>query len=315
MTGSIKNADRLLGVEIRHLAALEAIVDTGSFGAAARALGYSQSAVSQQMATLERAAGVRLLDRPVGTRTVTLTEAGERLLRHARRITGAMRAAEADLTALARGDVGTVHVGTFQSASVRLLPRVMRAFVDRRPGIEVRLTEADYEDELLARLRSGALELSFLLRTEDASLDAVTVLSDPYVLLVPRSSPLAARDRAVSLREVASLPLVGYRRPEGGEAILRGAGAEPNVVFRSDESAVVQGLVGAELGHALVPQLTVDRGDPSVSVVPVRGIAPREITLAWHVDRTLSPGAIAFRDVVVELAGTLAERAPGDGGG
>ena len=164
--GSTKR-DRLLGVEIRHLAALEAIADTGSFAAAARMLGYSQSAVSQQIATLERAAGARLLDRPVGKRTVTVTDAGERLLRHARRVAGAMRAAGADLDALARGELGTLHVGTFPSASVRLLPRVMRDFVNRRPGIEVRLFEADYEDELIERLRNGALELCFRLRTDE----------------------------------------------------------------------------------------------------------------------------------------------------
>lgn len=283
-------------------------MDTGSFAGAARALGYSQPAISQQIAALERAAGVRLLDRPVGTRTVTLTEAGERLLRHARRITDAMRSAEADLVALARGDVGALHVGTFQSASVRLLPRVMRDFVERRPGIEVRLTEADYEDELLASVLSGELELSFLLRTEDPRLESVPVLTDPYVLLVPRGSPLAERERPVTLGEIGSLPLVGYRRPEGGEAFLREAGATPSVVFRSDESAVVQGLVGAGLGHALVPRLTVDPRDRSVGVLPVRGIPPREITLTWYADRTLSPGALAFIDVVTSLATLLEER-------
>ena len=294
--------DRLLGVEIRHLAALEAIADTGSFAAAARALGYSQSAVSQQIATLERAAGTRLLDRPVGKRTVTVTDAGERLLRHARRVAGAMRAAEADLDALARGELGALHVGTFQSASVRLLPRVMREFVSRRPGIEVRLFEADYEDELIGRLRNGALELSFRLRTDDPSLDAVDVITDPYVLLVPRDDPLGAAERPVRLRDVAALPLIAYKRPEGGEAALRAVGAEPQVVFRSDETGVVQGLVGAGLGYALVPRLTVTRSDRATRAVPVTGIPPREITLAWLADRTLSPGARAFVEVVEALA-------------
>lgn len=302
MTGSFTNPDRLLGVEIRHLAALEAIADSGSFAAAARTLGYSQSAISQQIATLERAAGMRLLDRPVGTRTVTVTEAGERLLRHARRVADAMRAAEADLAALAAGDTGTLHVGTFQSASVRLLPRVMRGFVARRPGIEVRLFEADYEKELHGKLRSGTLELSFLLRSDDPAFDALHVLTDPYVLLVPRDDPLAHRRHPVRLRDVAALPLIGYRQPEqGGEVAMRAAGAEPRVVFRSDETAVLQGLVGAGLGYALVPRLTVTRGDRMVKVLPVAGIAPREITLAWLADRTLSPAARAF----VEVAGSL----------
>jgi DNA-binding transcriptional LysR family regulator len=306
MTGSFKNLDRLLGVEIRHLAALEAIAERRSFAAAARELGYSQSAISHQIATLERAAGTRLLDRPVGTRTVTVTEAGERLLRHARRVAGAMRAAEADLAALARGDAGTLHVGTFQSASVRLLPRVMRGFVARRPGIEVRLVEADYEEELHDRLRRGALELSFLLRTEDPALDAIHVLTDAYVLLVPRDDPLARRRRPIRLKDIASLPLIAYKRPdEGGEAALRAAGAEPQVVFRSDETAVVQGLVGAGLGYALVPRLTVTRSDRTTRAVAVTGIAPREITLTWLADRTLSPAARAFVDVVSALAREL----------
>lgn len=306
----------MLGIEIRHLAALEAIADSGSFAAAARTLGYSQSAISQQIATLERAAGVRLLDRPVGTRTVTVTEAGERLLRHARRVAGAMRAAEADLAALAAGDTGTLHVGTFQSASVRLLPRVMRGFVARRPGIEVRLFEAGYERELHGKLRTGALELSFLLQSEDPAFDALHVLTDPYVLLVPRDDPLERRRQPVRLRDVAALPLIGYRQPEqGGEVALRAAGAEPRVVFRSDETAVLQGLVGAGLGYALVPRLTVTRGDRMVKALPVAGIAPREITLAWHADRTLSPGGRAFVDIVGSLARELRaeQERPGPG--
>lgn len=307
MTGSINNRDRLLGVEVRHLAALEAIADHGSFAAAARALGYSQSAISQQIATLERAAGMRLLDRPVGTRHVSVTDAGERLLRHARRVAAAMRAAEADLQALAAGEAGTLDVGTFPSASVRLLPRVMRDFVAERPGIEVRLLEADYEEELLERLHRGALELCFMLRSADPALAGVHVLTDPYVLLTPSGDPLATRDRPVRLRDVASLPLVAYKRADlGGEAVLVAAGASPRVVFRSDETGVVQGLVGAGLGYALVPQLTVDARDRTTSVVPVADMPPREITLTWLADRTLSPAAHAFVAVVEALAAGLA---------
>lgn len=301
----IRKHGGLLGVEIRHLAALEAIADEGSFAAAARRLGYSQSAISQQIATLERAAGTRLLDRPVGRRTVAVTEAGERLLRHARRVAAAMRAAEADLLALAEGETGTLRVGTFQSASVRLLPRIMREFVARRPGIDVQLLEAGYEEALVEGLRNGDLELSFLLRSDDPGLASIHVLTDPYVLLVPRASELGAPGGPIRLRDVAAQPLIAYKRSEGGEAALLAAGATPNVVFRSDEAGVVQGLVGAGLGVALVPRLTVASGDRSTRAVPVTGIAPREIALVWHADRTLSPGARAFVDVVGHVAREL----------
>lgn len=293
---------------MRHLAALEAVVATGSFAAAGRRLGYSQPAISQQIAVLERAAGMTLLDRPGGRRPVTPTDAGERLLRHARRAAAAMRAAEADLRALAEGEAGTLRVGTFQSVGVRILPRVMRLYVERRPGIEVRLAESNFDD-LFQRLTAGELELAFVSGTIDAAADHLEVLVDPYVLLAPADSDQARSGRAIGLRELARLPLVAYSKPEeGGEAHIRAKGLEPQIVFRSDESGIVQGLVGAGIGFALVPLLAVDEGDPDVAVLDVQGVPPREIALAWHADRTLSPAATAFVEVVAEVAAELRRR-------
>ncbi len=305
MSLSIKEHDRLLGVEVRHLAALEAVVATGSFAAAGRRLGYSQPAISQQIATLELMAGVTLLERPGGRRPVTPTDAGERLLRHARRAAAAMRAAEADLRALAEGEAGTLRVGTFQSVGVRILPRVIRLFVERWPGVEIRLAESDFDD-LVQQLTAGALELTFVSGTLDAAIDRLEVLVDPYVLLAPAQSEQALAGRPVGLRELARLPLVAYSKPEeGGEAHLRAKGLEPDIVFRSDESGIVQGLVGAGIGFALVPLLTVNQGDPDVTALDVSGVPPREIALAWHADRTLSPAATAFVEIVSEVASEL----------
>jgi DNA-binding transcriptional LysR family regulator len=218
-----------------------------------------------------------------------------------------MQAAEADLRALAEGEAGTLRVGTFQSVGVRVLPRVMRLYMERRPGIEVRLAEF-YFDDLVLRLASGELELAFVSGPLDAATDHVEVMVDPYVLLVPAGSELARAGRQVGLRELARLPLVAYRRPEEfGEAHLRAKGIDPNIVFRSDESGIVQGLVGAGVGNALVPLLTVDKGDLDVAILDVHGIPPREISLAWHADRTLSPAARAFVEVVTEVVAGLGE--------
>src|SRR5439155_4047 len=117
-----------LGVELRHLAALEAVATEGTFGRAAEKLGYTQSAVSQQIATLERIVGERLVERPGGPRPVTLTEAGRILLGHAESIVARLQAAQADLAALASGEAGSLHVGTFQSVGAKILPEVMRRF-------------------------------------------------------------------------------------------------------------------------------------------------------------------------------------------
>ena len=295
----------MLGIEFRHLAALEAIVETGSFAAAGRRLGYTQSAISQQIAVLERATEMRLLERPGGRRPVTPTEAGDRLLRHAVRATAAMRAAEADLNALAQGDAGTLRVATFQSVGVRVIPPVMRLYVERRPAIEVKLVETDHE-LLTEQLIRGEIDLAFVADPVETAIEQSDVLIDPYVLLAPVRSELAQSERRVSAREIARLPLIAYRVPtHGGEAHLRGKGFEPDIVFRSDDSGIVQGLVGAGVGYALVPRLTVDRSDPDVAVLGVRGIPPREIGLAWHSDRRLSPAATAFVEVVEEVAAQL----------
>src|SRR5881398_2997656 len=140
--------DRLLGVELRHLLALQAIAEHGSFGRAARALGYTQSAISQQVATLERAVGEKLIERPGGPRPVSLTEAGRLLLRHAESIVARLDAAQADLAALRAGEAGTLRVGTFQSVGARLLPEIMRRFRKSWPEIEIMLEERDSDAEL-----------------------------------------------------------------------------------------------------------------------------------------------------------------------
>src|SRR5579885_1832809 len=136
-------ADEWLGLELRHLIALKAVAGEGSFGRAARRLGYTQSAISQQIATLERIVGEKLVERPGGPRPVSLTEAGHLLLRHADSIVARLQAAQADLQALRAGEAGTLRVGTFQSVGARMLPEIMRRYTAAWPAVAVVLVEMD----------------------------------------------------------------------------------------------------------------------------------------------------------------------------
>jgi molybdate transport repressor ModE-like protein len=138
----ITSADNWSGVELRHLLALAAVAREGSFGRAATSLGYTQSAVSQQIAALERIVGARLVERPGGPRRVSLTEAGELLLRHAEAIAARLAAAQADLAALGEGAAGAFRVGVFQSVGQHILPELMRRFAAEWPRVDVRLTES-----------------------------------------------------------------------------------------------------------------------------------------------------------------------------
>src|SRR5947207_7314250 len=148
---------RWLGIELRHRIALEAVSREGSFGRAATSLGYTQSAVSQQIAMLERIVGEKLVERPGGPRPVSLTEAGRLLLRHADSIVARLQAAQADLHALRTGEAGVLRVGTFQSVGARLLPEIMRLFRDQWPKIEIALVERDSDEELAALVENGEL--------------------------------------------------------------------------------------------------------------------------------------------------------------
>jgi DNA-binding transcriptional LysR family regulator len=292
----MRKPHRLLAVEMRHLAALEAVAAAGSFARAAQRLGYTQSAVSLQIATLERAAGTRLLERPGGRRPVVPTDAGERMLRHAIRLTAQMQAAEADLTALAEGTAGTLRVGTFQSMSIRVLPDAVRRLMELRPGVEVRLQEAPYEDELLALVERGRLDFTFALVPPEGPFEHVELVRDPYVLLTQAGTPLARRESAPTLAEIGRLPLVAYSRSTYGiEALLRARGIEPHVVFRSDESGAVQRMVAAGIGNALIPRLALDPGIAGVVALDAsRRVPARQIGLVWHRDATLPEAATDF---------------------
>jgi len=295
---SIKEPDHWLGVELRHLAALQALAAEGSFGRAARRLGYTQSAVSQQIATLERIVGEKLVERPGGPRPVYLTEAGELLLRHADSIVARLQAAQADLHALRAGERGRLRVGTFQSVGARVLPEIMRRYTAAWPAVDIELEELD-DHEIEVALERGELDVGFvLLPVVDAPLETMELLRDPYVLVAPAGSPFAEAATTPRLREIAAQPLVSFRSgrsSEPVEAAIHGAGLEPRFTFRSDDNPTVQGLVAAGVANAILPRLTVDGSDPRIVVRELGDAVPaRIIGIARHRDRYHSPAARAF---------------------
>jgi DNA-binding transcriptional LysR family regulator len=285
--------DRWMGVEMRHLAALEAISEHSSFSRAGEQLGYSQSGISQQLATLERIVGERLVERPGGPRPVSLTPAGEVLLRHARRVVDQLAAARADLEAWSDGRGGTLRVGTFHSAGARILPAVARRFTAAFGDVQLELTEAANDGDLLREVERGRLDLAFMMfPLVDGPFDAVELLSEPFFLLTAAG---AAPARTPSLRAIARMPLIGYgpvRDELRPEARLPGV---PRIVFRSNDDATIHGLVAAGIGAALLPRLSVDPAYPGVRALPLgTRLPPRRIGLAWHRDRELPPAAAEF---------------------
>jgi len=305
--------DRWTGVELRHLVALDAVARHRSFGRAARELGYTQSAVSQQIAQLERVIGQKLVERPGGPRRVDLTDAGRLLLRHADAIVAQLDAAQADMAALAEGAAGPLRIGIYQSVGARILPALLRRFRQEWPRVEVDVREETDAADLLRLLEHGELDLTFAdLPLPEGPFESEEVLRDPYVLIVATSSELSGRESAPPLRELSGVPLIGWRSTGEPETYLRGRVPDLNVVFRTDDNGTLMGLVAEGLGVAVVPRLVVNPRNPALVVLPFgTRIPPRDIAIVWHRDRYRSAAADAFAVLACQMGEEyLAANAP-----
>lgn len=306
----IMEPDRLFGVEVRHLAALGAIAKTRSFSKAGEELGYAQSAISQQLAALERAVGHQLVDRPGGPRPVSLTEAGATLLRHGEVIIARLSAAKADLDALAAGQAGLLRVGTFQSAGARLLPPTLARFRTRWPKVEVVLGGEVNGEDLDQMVLSGKLDLAFSVQENIAApLEFVEILRDPYFVLVPGDHPFANR-KELSFRDLDGVDVISSNPEDTCCQRLvdayRSAGVKPNFVYFTNDNLMEQRLVSAGVGCTVMPALAIEEGLPgSTAVIIPLVVEPpmfRTIGIAWHGDRCRSTAAQAFVEVAREVA-------------
>jgi molybdate transport repressor ModE-like protein len=292
------------GLELRHLVALRAIAEQGSLHKAAARLGYSQSAVSQQIAGLEGIVGDRLIERPGGSRPAQLTEAGRLLLDHADAMLERATAAQADMAALRAGTAGSLRVGAFQSVGTRLLPRLMDRLARERPGLRIELTQTTSDPELLEQLDAGGLDITFaMLPAPNGAFAVRELFAERFVILVGAGSDVARRGAALSLTELAELPLIAphsCRYTTGLVALLRERGLEPRVVHRSDDNGTVLGLVAAGAGVAFVPQLVADAVNDEIAVLELaEPLPPRRVGLAWRPDRRRPAARDAFVEEVV----------------
>lgn len=249
---------------------------------------------------------MRLVERSRGGGSVTLTEAGERLLEHSQEILIRMRAAQADLTALAEGLTSAVRVGVYQSVATQLLPRILPAYRRTWPGAKVLTTEAASDATLFEPVRDGTLDLAFAeLPLEPGPFAFRRLLCDPFVLAVPRGSALARLQRPPTWHEITRLPLIGHRTTRflpQVELQMRAQGAEPRFIHRSDINTTVQAMVGFTGAAAVLTRLMADADDPRAELIELGHLLPpRVIALIWHRDRELVHAAAGFCEIAVEV--------------
>src|SRR3990170_3611890 len=169
-------------VELRHLRTMAAIAEEGTFGRAAGRLGYTQSSVSQQIAALEKAVGGAVFDRPGGPKPVRITPLGAVALAHGRELLAKAQAMAAAIDRFQAGD-GRVDIGTFQSVSNAILPRVIRGLRDEHPGCDIRLFEEETDQPQL-----DDLDLMFFDGRVHGDVEHRKLLDDPYLLVARRGT-------------------------------------------------------------------------------------------------------------------------------
>jgi DNA-binding transcriptional LysR family regulator len=296
-------------LDVRRMKVLREVAARGSFSAAAEALSFTQSAISQQVAALERETGTKLVER--GPRGIRLTQAGEVVVKHADAVLARLSCAEEELQALAGLKGGKLAMSTFQSAGATLLPRAISAFAARYPDVELGLITAE-PDEASQLLRAGELDLAVVYGFDsngdglDETLDAVPLIEDRYELLLACDHPLAEKSR-IRMADLADERWVNSTGASGcRQIVLRAcanAGFEPRVAFETDEILAIQALVANGMGVALLPQLALNAVHPGVAVRPLAGEAPMRWVFATRLgDAFRSPATGAMLQLLVDMA-------------
>ena len=287
---------------------LREVASQGSFSGAAEALNFTQSAVSQHIAALERESGTQLVERR--SRGVRLTQAGRVLVDHADAILARLECAQDDLAAIAGLRGGKLRLICFQSAGATLVPRAVAAFHERHPHVELSMVEAE-PDEAGARLKSGEVDLALVYDHDSTpglllpELELTHLIDDRYDMILPTGHALADR-RRLSLADFADEPWIASTRVCGcrqiTESVCRDAGFEPRVAFEADETLAAQALVAAGVGVTMLPRLALTTIHPGVVARPLRGAPVRDISAARLEGAYRSPASEAMLQILQNVA-------------
>ena len=291
----------------RRLRVLREVATRGSFSAAAEALAFTQPAVSQQIAALERETGTTLIER--GVRPVRLTDAGRALLVHAEAVLAHLDEAQQELGEIAGLRRGRLRLASFPTAIATLVPHAVALFTQRHPDVDLTVVD-DHRQGLIPRLARWELDLALIYDHEalpepEVRLERTHLLDDPFDLLVPDGHPLARR-RSVALEELADETWIGGTEDGAYARIVlhscRVAGFEPRVVFGSDDYNAVQAFVAVGLGVAILPRLALTFPRPGLARVALAEPPVRRIAAARLAPSFRSAAATSMLGVLKETA-------------
>jgi DNA-binding transcriptional LysR family regulator len=295
-------------LDVRKLAALREIAAHGSFSAAARRLNYSQSAISQQVAQLEREVGTLLIERQ--GRSIRLTPAGQALADRAGPILRDLREAEAELEAITGLRRGTLRLTAFASAAATVVPPAVARFRAGHPSVAVAMTIAD-SGAALSQVANGEADIAIINKSDTFAADRAVAISglleDPMRVALPLGHRLAER-RSLRLADLSAEPWVLATGSSCADwevfaTACRRAGFEPRIAFRHDDYLALQGLVAAGLGVALLPDLATASVRDDIVLRPLAPRGPvRHVTAVMMAGNCQSPTVEAMLEALRDSA-------------
>ena len=302
-------------LDVRRIRVLQEVVARGSFSAAAESLHLSQSAVSQQIAVLEREVGVPLLERT--SNGPNLTAAGQSLMEHGDAVLCRLEEAERELAQIAGLEGGRLRLASFSTASATLMTRALALFRQRFPKVELQFTEADPEDTFPG-LKRGDFDLAVVFDYPAFPLDfsrdveAELIYEETMRVALPPGHPLAAA-KSVRISDLADEDWLCGALPSSCRFqvinLCREAGFEPKIAFQSEDYGVIKGFVAGGLGVSILPELA--GGHPGIELRPVRGQKP--VRRIWAVTResdVRSPAAEQMLGILREVCRAYRDEQP-----
>jgi DNA-binding transcriptional LysR family regulator len=264
----------MVDLDLRRLRLLRELEERKTLGAVATALGYTPSAVSQQLSVLEKEVGVGLFEK--AGRGVRLTDAAHLLARHADALLTAAEAAQTDLASLSRDVRGRIRAGGLQSATRHVLIPVVVRMLTEHPFVRVEVTELELE-EALPELRLGTMDLVVSdeydghPRPRPAGLEFEVLHEEPLKVVLPAAHPAAASGRRVAIADLRDDVWVASATGTGHHALVLSTcrslgGYEPDLRHRSNDAEVQLELVRMAGAVALLPALTLPATDPALAV-------------------------------------------------
>ena len=296
-----------MDMTLRQLRMLREVAARGTIAAAAEALSYTPSAVSQQLAGIEDATGVAVLER-VG-RNVRLTDAGRELVRHAETLLSDLERAQTALESVAKETKGTVEISMFGSIAATIMPPVLQRLAIEHPELDVHTREMD-PDIAVESLQLGDLDLLFFLDyphapgPRPAGVERRPIAADWFRLVVPEADPVGAGP--VDLADLADRQFVASPpQLSCGRCVVqacREAGFEPSIRHQIDDYPASLKLVAAGAGVALIPDLGLVDLPPGLRIVDLATPVCRVIELAHRDTSAGRPGLEAVCDAVLSVA-------------